>query len=333
MGEHYLGRLDCSDPLFEILCSRVFTDVKDPRIHVTGTSSRSVYKYTEEKTRVALIGKFYRRDDHRREKIERMKSEFDTLRRIRAYGFDSYPHYVVRPFDKSEQIGLALIEEFIYGRDLDYFLRKAVWEGKYSLLKEKLGALALFLAVLHRKTATSEGVAVAGVARYYLRIIDTLVRQNILSDRERRTLLTLVEKWFLRGCLERAKNVIVHGDATPTNFLFTDGGDVVAIDLERSKCCDPAFDVSMVCGELKHAFMWRTGNAFAAEPFIRHFLKSYSQHFPDPRSAFREIAMRNPFYMALTELRIARNNYLDRPYRRRLADEARRCLKWGLLLE
>jgi hypothetical protein len=40
--------------------------------------------------------------------------------------------------------------------------------------------------------------------------------------------------------------------------------------------------------------------------------------------------MRNSFYMAMTELRIARNDYLDLNYRKRLADEALQCLKWGL---
>lgn len=333
MGEQYLGRLDFNDPLFDILCSRIFSDVKYPCFHVTGTSSRMVFKYTEEETKIALIGKFYQRDDPHRERIDRKKGEFDTLQKIRAYGFDTYPHYVVKPFDKSERLGLALIEEYIDGRDLDYYLRKAVQKGKYSQLREKLGTLAFFLSVLHRKTEMSERVALDSIARYFLRIINKLASQNILSDQDRKSFLTLMEKWLMRECLEKARSVVVHGDATPTNFLFTERGDVVAIDLERSKCCDPAFDVSMVCGELKHAFMWRTGNAYAAEPFIAFFLKSYARHFPHPETTFREITMRNPFYMALTELRIARNTYLDRPYRQRLVHEARKCLRWGLFVE
>jgi hypothetical protein len=108
---------------------------------------------------------------------------------------------------------------------------------------------------------------------------------------------------------------------------------VVAIDLERMKHADTVFDVGMVCGELKHSFMWRTGNPYLAEPFIRHFFESYSQHFDDPQSTFREITLRNPFYMAMTELRIARNDYLDLNYRKRLAHGALDCLKWGLKLE
>ncbi len=333
MGDRYLGRLDFDDPLFDILRSGIFSDVKDPRFHVTATSSRSVFKYTEEQTRVALIGKFCRLSDPCRDKVNRILGEFENLQKIRSFGFDTFPYYVVKPIDKSEHLGLALIEEFIRGKDLDYYLRKAIYQGEYSLLRDKLCILAYFLFVLHRKTETSVPVALDEVARYVLRIIDKLIRQGILSEHERKSYLRLVEKWLMGGYLDQDRSVIVHGDATPTNFLFTERGDVVAIDLERSKTSDPVFDVSMVCGELKHAFMWRTGNPYAAEPYIRHFLKSYTRHFSDSRKAFREITQRNPFYMALTELRIARNSYLDRQYRQRLAYEARQCLKWGLMLQ
>jgi len=88
----------------------------------------------------------------------------------------------------------------------------------------------------------------------------------------------------------------------------------------------------MVCGEIKHAYFWRTGNPYEAEPFIRHFFESYSSHFIDGDKAFHEITMRNPLYMAMTELRIARNEYLDLNYRKRLTHEARKCLEWGLKL-
>lgn len=63
---------------------------------------------------------------------------------------------------------------------------------------------------------------------------------------------------------------------------------------------------------------------------VRHFLKKCTANFPSPRGAFREITRRLPFYMALTELRIARNDWLDWNYRRRLVWEAHECLLYGL---
>jgi len=56
MNKEYLGKVDYADPLFEILFSEICPDIKEPLFHVNMMSSRRVYKYTEEKTRIAIIG-------------------------------------------------------------------------------------------------------------------------------------------------------------------------------------------------------------------------------------------------------------------------------------
>lgn len=332
MERRYLGTLASTDPLHEILLSSLPPGVTAPEFHVSQISPRMVFKYTEAKTRCALVGKFYNINDPYDERLSRIKGEYDKLEQIRSYGFDSHPHYVVRPISRSERIGLALIEEFIRGKDLDHFIKMAIYEGKVSLLKDQLKKLAFFLFTLHERTERPEVLNLERVTPYFQKVLDKLWRQRVISDDLRKWYLKYMDRWCHRGVLERATTSLVHGDATPTNFLFTDHGDVVAIDLERSKRSDPMFDVSMVCGELKHAFMWRTGNRYAAEPFIGHFLRCYTRNFPEPEKAFREVTARNPFYMALTELRIARNGYLSWQYRQWLAYEARECLTWGLKL-
>lgn len=333
MSTLHLGKLDCFDPLYEILCSQVCPDVKNPFFKVTKMSSGRVYKYKEEKTQVAIIGKFFNLNDTREDKILRIKGEYDNLQKLRNYGFDVFPHYVVRPISREESIGLALIEEFIRGRDLDHYLKKAIYEGKSKTLKDRLSRLASFLYALHARTRMNENAVLDQVSAYFQGILNKLYKQSVLSDYEKKKCEKLMDRWLNRSLLHEAKSVIVHGDATPTNFIFTEKGDVVAIDLERMKTADMVFDAGMVCGELKHAFLWGTGNPYAAEPFIRHFLKRYSSHFSDYEAAFREITFRNPFYMALTELRIARNSYLEWDYRKRLVHEAMQCLKWGLKLK
>jgi hypothetical protein len=85
------------------------------------------------------------------------------------------------------------------------------------------------------------------------------------------------------------------------------------------------FDVGRVTGELQHAFMIATGDKRRAEPFIGHFLWEYSCHFPDRRRAFESITARNPYYMGLNLLRIARNNYINDEYATRLVVQAK-CL-------
>jgi aminoglycoside phosphotransferase (APT) family kinase protein len=333
MDSPYLGKLDYTDPLYEILISHVCPGVNDPHFHVNRMSSRRVYKYTEEKTRIAIVGKFFNLDDPRQERILRIKGEYDNLRKIRAYGFDTFPNYVVRPIARDERIGLALIEEYIDGRNLDYYLKKAIYEGDGFSLRAGLARLAFFLYALHARTEKKSSADLDYVCAYFRKVICKLFRQRVISQGDERTYLKLMDKWLSRTLLQKAKGVIVHGDATPTNFIFTKKGDVVAIDLERMKNGDMAYDVGMVCGELKHAFLWRTGSPFASEPFISHFLLMYSNHFRDPKKAFRDVTFRNPFYMALAELRIARNDYLDWDYRKRLAHEALECLKWGLKLK
>ena len=332
MDKAYLGKLDYADPLFEILFSQICPDIREPLFHVNMMSSRRVYKYTEEKTRIAIIGKFFRLDDPKQERVLRIKGEYDNLQKIRKYGFDTLPNYVVRPISRDERIGLALIEEFIHGKDLDYYLKKAIYEGKSTSLKGRLSRLASFLYALHTKTVAGSNVELEPISAYFQKVLNKLCKQMVISYSDRKAYLKLMGKWLNNPLLQEAKNVIVHGDVTPTNFIFTEMGDLVAIDLERMKNGDMVFDVGMVCGELKHAFMWRTGNPYDAEPFIRHFLKSYSNHFRDHKKAFKVITSRNPFYMAMTELRIARNDYLDWNYRKWLAYEAMACLKWGLKL-
>ena len=89
--------------------------------------------------------------------------------------------------------------------------------------------------------------------------------------------------------------------------------------------CDAAdrvFDVGRITGELQHAFLQATGDKYAAEPFIGHFLWEYACHFPDRERAFAAICGRVPFQMAVTLLRIARNDWVPDEPRRRLIAEA-----------
>ncbi|MBZ0155249.1 MAG: aminoglycoside phosphotransferase family protein [Alphaproteobacteria bacterium] len=332
MGTPYLGKLKSTDPLYEILLSRVCPGVKDPSFLVSRTSSRRVYKYTEEKSGAVVIGKFFRPDDPQQEKVMRQKREFDNLVKIRGYGFDAPPCYVVRPLTREESIGLALAEEFIPGKSLDHALWKAIFHGKAELLKERLSSLALFFHLLHGKTERRMRVDLDPVQKYFRAVIDTLHAQRVIPQSDRERFFRLMDIWLSRESMQKAKRVTVHGDATPTNFIFRGEGEVAAIDLERMRESDRAYDVSMICGELKHAFLWRTGNPHAAEHFIRYFVTAYCCHFGDPAGAFREITLRNPFYMALTELRISRNGYLGGSYRKRLAAEALECLRGGLAL-
>ena len=141
----------------------------------------------------------------------------------------------------------------------------------------------------------------------------------------------LRDRWREQPKMWEDCQVFVHGDATPDNFLFGDGLAVISFDLERLKRADRVFDTGRVAAELMHFFLLMTGNKYAAEPFIGHFLWEYACHFPDRERTFEQTTRRVPFYMGTTLLRIARNPWLDWNYRLRLIHEAKQCLRrWYL---
>jgi hypothetical protein len=328
----YLGILDRRDPLHEVLVACTAPERKVPIFHVERLSPRHlVYLYREAGTGSTVVGKFFDLNEHDEAKRARIRGEYANLMQIRSLGLTTHPWRIVRPLGREARIGLAVAEEFVRGKDLDYFVRRACRGGDTNMLMHILKRLATFLFRLHALTQRKRPARLDQTVAYFGRIVDKLVRQTVLDTETARTSLRLRDRWMTRSCMA-ADAVIVHGDATPTNFIFPDDGGVVAIDLERTKQTDRTYDLGMVCGELKHAFLWRTGNKYAAERFIRGFLTRYSNHFSNQGRGFTEITRRLPFYMALTELRIARNEWLDWGYRQRLAHEALTCLRCGLML-
>lgn len=326
----YLGTLDRTDPLYEVLASCARRGPRPPVFHVDRLSPHHlVFRYSEEATGEAMVGKFFRVNEPDEEKRARLLGEYRNLLHLRALGFIASPFTVVRPLCREERIGLAVAEEFVAGKDLDHFLRKAVGPGDSTRLRRVLTRLAAFLEALHDRTVQPDPAPLDVPAAYFQRIARTLTRQGVLDADGAAAALRLRDRWLSSPSMT-AYAVTVHGDATPTNFLFPEDGSVVAIDLERMTRADRVYDIGMVCGELKHAFLWRTGNPFASEPYIRHFLDRYARFSAAPERVFREVTRRLPFYMGLTELRIARNGWLDADYRRRLAREALACLTWGL---
>ena len=329
MYARYLGTLPWHDPLQEVLRSRLFAGVHDPIFHVAAISdSHRVYRYHEERSRLSVVGKFVGTDEPDDSKRARILGEYGNLVTLQEMGFDNCPRRVVRPLGREESIGLAVVEENVRGRDLDHFLLLAA-RGDFDPLRHALRGLAAFLAALHRSSATGRDADLGHLSWYTDRLIERLRHRTVLDAGAAQEIWRLRDRWLGRSRM-RVGETIVHGDATPTNFLFGEGEDVVAIDLERMKHADPAWDLGMVCGEIKHAFLWRAGNGWAAEPFIRVFLEGYAAAFPDPGGMFRAVTRRLPFFMALTELRIARNEWLSWQHRLQLVREARACLYWGL---
>ncbi len=334
MKGRYLGHLSHSDPLYAYIQVHIAPQLgfdspgADYRVFKF-TCSQAVYLYEERQGRVRIVVKFHGQHSpgsalHSRTTGEK---EYCDLLYLRSLGFTSTPHYVVRPLGYNPAIGNALVVEYLEGDQLCTVVGDALLHGNRDRLYNKLSALAHFLATLHNRTAGEWRVNHQDTHDYAGRLIDSLVTRRGLARADSDELYFLRDQWRAKSCMWEDRAVLVHGDATPSNFLFGRGRHTMAIDVERMKWADRVFDLGRLCGELKHFFFQATGDAHAAEPFIGHFLWEYCCHFPDRTSAFVAITRRAPFHMGITLLRIARNSWIDWEYRWRLVQEAKAILR------
>lgn len=335
MDSEYLGTLATDDPLYERLKNEVqpqLTDfIENPVYHVSDVSgSNAVCLYEEETTGAKIIGKYFysdRRPD-RDAAADRLEKEFDALETVRGFGFDTDPYYVAKPLAKYHDLNELLLVETCAGELLGDVVSRAIEANDESLLYQKLGALAHFFAALHNRTASESLVNFDEALDYSSMVADQCERffdadtYNQFSD--------YLDVWRMKEEMYEDNAVLVHGDATPANFVFGEGENVRSFDLERCLYADRVFDVGRMCGELQHFFLMETGNKYEAEPFIGHFLWEYASQFPDQQSAFDSITRRVPFYMGTTLLRIARNTWLDQEYCAHLIDEAKLCFEKGI---
>jgi aminoglycoside phosphotransferase (APT) family kinase protein len=331
MNFRYLGQLPQGDPLYGYLQHEIMPQLnvrpRDPGFRVFQSAcSKDVYLYEEKRSGARVIGKFYPRRQGATAQ-ETGRREYNNLFHLRSLGFAAPPHYVVRPLGYNAHLSGLLVMEFLDGDMLGTVINDAIFLGRRDRLYRKLTALAHFLATLHNRTADNWPVTFSDSCDYMGRLIQSLMVKRGLCAEHSEELYALREAWRSRGVMWEDRAVLVHGDATPSNFLFGRGRDVMAIDLERMHWADRMFDMGRLCGELKHFFCQGMGDPGAAEPFIGHFLWEYCCHFPDREGAFASITRRAPFYIGITLLRIARNSWIGQDYRWRLIQEAKHNLR------
>ena len=325
----YLGHLHTKDYLFEYLRWEIFPQLgSDCRngVRVFRTiGSNDVFLYEDRLTNARVIGKFFFSPqmgdwDGAWRKLDR---EYSNLLYFRSILSD--PHYVARPLGRNDDLNRLLVEEYCSGEPLDSVIMRSITGNDPGVLYGKLTALAYFLARMHNNSVQGCRVDFEQNCHYTDHLLRRL--EGILSHNEKNELEYLKHLWHDEPAMWEDQAVLVHGDATPSNFFFGDGQYVISFDLERVRATDRVFDVGRLAAELQHFFLRSTGNKYAAEPFIGHFLWEYCCHFPDRERTFEAISKRVPFYMGTTLLRIARNTYLDWNYRRQLIHEAKLCLR------
>ncbi len=300
-------------------------------------SSREVCRFTFSGNGAAVVGKFYGAYPAATPADRGLVQEYDHYLRAAELGLTEGLARIPRLLGRRPDLRLGLLLEAVPGPDLDRLMRGAIEQGKLADLRRDLESLADLLAFFHSRPLPETAVSTQEALGYLDKLLLQLRRQGLLSLEDEEDLRFERTAWEVRLAQFPDRQVLVHGDATPTNFLFPDYGGLgrpphgraVALDLERLRAADRLWDLSWVAGELKHAWAWRTGQAAAAETAIGHFFTAYLGSQPDNPDLAERLYLLNPFYMALAELRIARNGYLAWDYRRWLVAEATRCLTYG----
>jgi aminoglycoside phosphotransferase len=330
--KQYRGHLPARDPLHPFLQHHILPrlGVAPARVdfRVFSLKGSKVYLYEEKYSQTQLVGKFFvNGGSHNEYATEHMQREFSNLQLLRGYGLDGYPHHVVEPLGVNASLNSILVEEHCGGVSLSNLIYAAIHQRQEKSLYAKLTALAYFLATLHNRTANGQWVNFAEDCGYFDRMVEKLRSNQTIGAWDADELYWLRDRWREQPRMWEDQQVLVHGDATPSNFLFGDNVNVTAIDLERMKRADRVFDLGRISGELQHFYLQATGNRYAAEPFIGHFLWEYACHFPDRDRAFCSITGRIAFQMGLTLLRIARNSWINEGQRQRLVGEAKIILR------
>jgi len=333
MRIRYMGCLPPEDPLdgylrFDIAPQLGFQGTPSGFRVFQFAFSRDVYLYEEVGGAFQVVGKFFPPGRRWPSGLVRppTETEFHNLTYLHQLGLNHWPFRVARPLGYNAWLHHVLISEHFNGQPLDEVIHLAIRNNRRNRLFQKLSALADFLAALHNRTAGDWTVDFQGPYEYAGRVIESLVYKRGMDRSDADEMYRLREDWRGRGFMWEDRKVIVHGDVTPSNFEFGTGREVMVFDLERLTWADRVFDVGRLIGELKHFFLQGTGDRWAAEPFIGHFLWEYCGHFPDRQDAFRSITRRIPFYLGITLLRIARNSWVDWSYRRKLLELAKENL-------
>jgi aminoglycoside phosphotransferase len=318
----------------DYLREEIFPQLAPPpygEIEITRLGERKpVCLFFERERNVMVVGKLFK---HGVVSLEEAWLEADTeyvnLTLLREkLGMHGQPDSVVAPLGENKELYALLVTERAPGQMLDHYIARAILELRYEELFQTLNYLARFFVKLHKNGETERPVS-PDLAQAYLDSLLDILSEGPIDASERVAFEKYAARWWNKKEIFASDvETVVHGDATSTNFLLEDG-NVTAIDLEKMKWSDRCWDLGFIAAELKHHFMWRTGDRWAAEPFIGHFLWQYAVEYGDAQF-FYIITRKLPLYMALGLLRIARNLYLGDSYREGLVLEAKECLKYGL---
>ena len=254
--------------------------------------------------------------------------EAEAIGQARAAGLDAPPYRAVHVLGLWR--GVLLLEHVPGLTLLDHI---AVRDSQPGCLGQSLRAAAQTLARLHAADIpggqNANGSRALDKAHKYSR---ELHQYGVLQHEPAITgsLTRLLTAWAEQAALFDYSPTLIHGDATTTNFITADDGQMVAIDWERLEVADPAADIGRLAAEVWHGIRDHGGHGDEADELARCLLDTYLDALPSHVQRAR-LARRARFYQASSILRIARNGWIARLDRLALVAQALSLLSDGLL--
>lgn len=280
--------------------------------------SRPVFSFSSPAGTPLLVGKFFAAVPPATPQDRALAAEWQHYRQAPRWGCPA--GRLPRVWEPAPELQLGLLLEYVPGPTLDDFLARSRDSETAALaLRESLERLAQLLAWFHSRPVPPAPVSPLPAFLYLEKLSGQLLEHGLLDPAGGRFLAGAHTAWEKRFAARPDRQVLLHGDATPTNFLFPDGG-AVAVDLERLRPGDRLFDLGWVAGELRHAFAWRFQDPAAAGPFITVFIGAYREAVAGAADLCERLERLTPLYQALALLRVARNAYLAWDYRRYLVE-------------
>ncbi len=301
--ERRVGRLKAGDAfrdwLAGILADRLVDPESDARVYRIEPASHVVCRY-EFTGGVSVIGKFFGAPigaNSRYDPGKAMKNEYHRIRRVS--GLVRVPPALAA----KRRFHAALVTDYVPGPTIQKLI------AEKALRYDHLTGVAHLLRHLHDSTRTS-----CNREREFS-YIHKVLDQNRLSEHRRERFNRLLGAWWHSPRIRRDEGCMVHGDATPANYLV--GNGIWAIDFEGSRNhAHPVRDLGILAAEIKAS----PANS-RAEDYIGHLL----WHYSNSEEEFRHYTCDLPFFMALGYLRIARLPWRIAE-RDRLLQEAEACL-------
>ena len=183
-------------------------------------SSREVYRFTFNGNGRAAVGKFFTAYPPVIPLDQGLAQEYDNYLRAAALGLTQGCLRIPRLLGRRPELCLGLLLEAIPGPDLDSLLQNACRHGELAALYRGLVSLAELLAFFHSRPVPEAPVSGLEALGYLDKLRLQLHGLGLLTPADETALAAERAAWEGRLAQFPDRQVLVHGDATPTNFLF-----------------------------------------------------------------------------------------------------------------